>query len=330
MTYPTGVSNACVGALEDFGVRHPITWRQRAKETSIAAAEREWVRRTPERILQRMGFRGFVPRTNPHLLTFAWRRVRMHLPHEAVNRDGVLALFVNLIAKGYRYHFTGRIKAGKDPRSIDERMILHYGANLPKWTRERRKRAGKANFRYIRYGESFFLFATEGEAPDFWRDDRSRIRDLKVSPLRFSGYSISYRKGGNAKLSWVEKDERTRQWEAFKEARATGVAATPPSPTKKDTKWHVRVQIDDDTYSGLKAFFLNIAVHREGGKITDEFQSLNFQPYAPVRDQLRCILRAVNRERSIAGFDRIPLAILPFTRRIVPAFAKKDVNESTQ
>jgi hypothetical protein len=245
----------------------------------------------------------------------------MHLPHDAINRDGVLALFVNLIAKGYRYYFTGKIKAGKDPRSIDQRMLSHYGANLPKWTRERRKRAGKANFRYIRYGDTFFLLVSEGEAPDLWRDDRSRIRDLRVTPLRFSGYSISYRKGGNAKLSWDEKDARTRQWEAFKEARDAGRAATPPAPTKKDMRWHVRVQIDDDTYAGLKAFFLNMAVHREGGKIAAEFQSLNFQPYAPVRDQLRCILRAVNRERAIAGFDRIPLSVLPFTRRIVPAFA---------
>lgn len=243
----------------------------------------------------------------------------MHLPHEATNRDGLVALLVNLIAKGYRYYFIGRVKAGKDPRAIDQRMIDHYSANLPKWTRERRKRAGTANFRYIRYGETFFLLATEGEAQTFWRDDRSRIRDLRVTALQFSGYSISFRQGGNAKLSSDEKEARTLQWEAFK----AGNAATPPGPTKRDMKWHVRVQIDDDTYAGLKAFFLNIAVHREGGRIAEEFLSLNFQPYAPVRDQLRCILRAVNRDRSVAGFDRIPLSVLPFTRRIVPAFAPK-------
>lgn len=247
----------------------------------------------------------------------------MYLPHEATNRDGLLALLVNLIAKGYRYYFTGSVKAGKDPCAIDTRMIDHYHANLPKWTRERRRRAGKANFRYIRYGETFFLLATEGEAPVFWSEDRTRIRDLRVTALQFSGYSISFRKGGNAKLSWDEKDARVRQWEDFK----AGKAATPPSPTKRDMKWHVRVQIDDEAYAGLKAYFLNMAVHREGGRIAEEFLALNFQPYAPVRDQLRCILRAVNRERAVAGFDRIPLAILPFTRRIVPAFAKCDLAE---
>ena len=243
----------------------------------------------------------------------------MHLPHEATNRDGLIALLVNLIAKGYRYYFIGKVKPGKDPRAIDQRMIDNYSANLPKWTRERRKRAGKANFRYIRYGETFFLLATEGEAQTLWREDRSRIRDLRVTALRFSGYSISFRQGGNAKLSSGEKEARTLQWEAFK----AGKAAIPPCPTKRDMKWHVRVQIDDDAYAGLKAFFLNIAVHREGGRIADEFLSLNFQPYAPVRDQLRCILRAVNRERAVAGFDRIPLSVLPFTRRIVPAFSPK-------
>jgi len=243
----------------------------------------------------------------------------MHLPHEATNRDGLLALLVNLIAKGYRYYFIGKLKPSKDPHAFDQRMIDHYGANLPKWTRERRKRAGNANFRYIRYGETFFLLATEGAAATFWREDHSRIRDLRVSALRFSGYSISFRQGGNAKLSREEKDARTLHWEAFKE----GKAATPPSPTKRDMKWHVRVQIDDDTYASLKAYFLNISVHREGGRVAQEFLALNFQPYAPVRDQLRCILRAVNRERAIAGFDRIPLSVLPFTRRIVSAFADR-------
>ncbi len=64
-------------------------------------------------------------------------------------------------------------------------MIAHYQANLPRWTRERRKRASKANFRYVRYGETFFLLATEGEAPLFWQEDRNRIRDIRVTPLGF-------------------------------------------------------------------------------------------------------------------------------------------------
>lgn len=240
----------------------------------------------------------------------------MELPHEVTSRDGLVALLVTLVAKGYRYYFTGKIKEGKSPERLDARMIEDYEANLPRWTRERRKRAGKANFRYLRYGQTFFLLATEGEAPKFWSEDRARIRDFRATPLRFSGYSIGFSRGGNAKLSWEEKVLRTEQWEAFRR----GERDTPPSPTKKDMKWHVRVQIDDDTYAGLKAFFLNMAVHREGGQIAREFQSLSFQPYAPVRDQLRCILRAVNRERAIAGFDRIPLSVLPFTRRIVRAF----------
>lgn len=249
----------------------------------------------------------------------------MYLPHEATNRDGLLALLVNLIAKGYRYYFTGKTKSGKAPDAIDRRMIDHYQANLPKWTRERRRRAGKANFRYIRYGETFFLLATEGQAETFWLEDRSRIRDLRVTALRFSGYSISFRRGGNAKLSTEEKEARTQQWEAFK----AGTAATPPSRTKRDMKWHVRVQIEDETYAALKAYFLNMAVHREGGRVAQEFLALNFQPYAPVRDQLRCILRAVNRARAIAGFDRIPLSVLPFTRRIVPAFTPRGLAGSS-
>lgn len=244
----------------------------------------------------------------------------MKLPHEVTNRDGLVALRVTLVAKGYRYYFSGHVKKGKDPHRLDSRMIDDYEANHPRWTRERRKRAGKANFRYFRYRETFFLLATEGEAPKFWSEDRARIRDFRVTPLRFSGYSIGFSKGGNAKLTGEEKALRTEQWEAFRR----GERKAPPSPTKRDMKWHLRVQIDDDTYAGLKAFFLNLSVHREGGQIAQEFQSLSFQPYAPVRNQLRCILRAVNKERAIAGFDRIPLSVLPFTRRIVPAFRCED------
>lgn len=246
----------------------------------------------------------------------------MRVPVEVQSVDGFVAQVVNLITHGYRYYFTGTIKPGKDRAALDQRMVANYEADLPKWTRERRKRAGKANLRYLRYEGFFIVLATEGEAPRFWAEDRDRIRDVRNVPLRFEGYSISYRRGGYAKMTTHEKQQRTEQWEAFREAFAAGRTAIAPTPARRDDRWHGHVRLDDDTYSGLKAHFLNRAVHWEGGRLSQEFLALSYQPYGPVRTQYRTILRAVNRLRQRAGFQRIPLSVLPFKRRIVPIFER--------
>lgn len=251
----------------------------------------------------------------------------MGLKHEVQNIDGFVALVVTLIGKGYRYYFTGQVKEGKDLAAFDRRMIDDYEANLSKWTRERRKRRGVANFRYLRYGNFFLVLATTGEAAIFWREDRHRIRDVRVSPLKFKGYSISYRQGGNAKLTQAEKEERNAAWDSYRQALADGRSAARPSPTKRDMKWHVRVQLDDETYAGFKAYYLNIATHRDASFLAREFENICYQPYAPVREQLRCILRAVNQARHLAGFQRVPLSVLPFKRRIVKAFEEPRADE---
>jgi hypothetical protein len=240
----------------------------------------------------------------------------MSIPVKVQSMDGFVAQVVNLITHGYRYYFTGTIKSGRDPAQIDERMVEHYEADLPRWTRERRRRAGKANFRYLRFDEFFILLATEGEAPRFWTEDRARIRDIRHVPLRFEVYSISYRQGGYAKMTAWEKQERTEQWTKFRD----GQQPSPPPPAKRDNRWHAHVRLTEETYLGLKAHFLNRAVHRDSGKLAQEFLALTYQPYGPVRTQLRTILRAVNRLRHRAGYQRIPLSVLPFRRRIVPIF----------
>ena len=252
----------------------------------------------------------------------------MRVPVNVVSVDGFVAQVVNLITHGYRYYFTGTVKPGKDPAAIDARMVAQYEADLPKWTRERRRRAGKANFRYLRFEEFFIVLATEGEAPGFWAEDRNRIRDIRNVPLRFDGYSISYRRGGYAKMTHHEKQVRTEQWSDFKEAVAAGRPAVAPAPARRDDRWHGHVRLNDETYAGLKAYFLNRAVHWEGGRLAQEFLALSYQPYGPVRTQYRTILRAVNRLRQRAGYQRIPLSVLPFKRRIVPVFAPRSDKES--
>jgi hypothetical protein len=84
---------------------------------------------------------------------------------------------------------------------------------------------------------------------------------------------------------------------------------------------HVHVRIDRPRYLELKAYLVGIAVHRTVDEMAAEFrQALAFEPYAPVRSQCLCVLRAVNRARVEAGFEEVPRACLRFRRRVVKPF----------
>src|SRR5439155_919039 len=80
------------------------------------------------------------------------------------------------------------------------------------------------------------------------------------------------------------------------------------------------VRLDDDTYAGLKAYFLNIACHRQADFLAQEFWELPFEPYRPVRVQLLNILRAVNRARFLAGYEQVPVTVIRFKRNSVRPF----------
>jgi hypothetical protein len=228
--------------------------------------------------------------------------------HLIASIDGMVAILVNLISKGCRYYFIGTIEDPAKRAVRDSRMLDYYEADIPKWTRERRRRRGEANFRYLRFDDWFILLATEGTSPSFWEEDRHRIRDVRNIPIRFKGYSISYRRGG-----WKDR----KLW-------------ADPLVRERDMKWHVRVQLDAETYAGVKAYFLNIAAHRQADLLAQEFLDLQFQPYRPVREQLLAVLRAVNRERQVAGYQRIPHSVIRFKRRTVKAFAAACSASKTQ
>ena len=85
---------------------------------------------------------------------------------------------------------------------------------------------------------------------------------------------------------------------------------------------HARVSIERGEYKRLKAYFLDLAVRRTAAKLEAEFRRLPFEPYAPVRVQLLCILRAVNRARKVAGFEPVPKTCLRLNRRIYRPFER--------
>ena len=114
---------------------------------------------------------------------------------ETTSIEGFVQLLAcNYLPHGYWFYVTGWVPEGKDPRQVDAKLIGKYDIDLPRATRSRRKRLGYANLHYLRHGRFFVLIATHGKHR-FFEEEAACIRDIRRVPLRFAGYSISYRRG---------------------------------------------------------------------------------------------------------------------------------------
>lgn len=213
----------------------------------------------------------------------------------------VQQLAVSYIRHGYWWYVTGWIKKSKDPREVDRKLIEKYGIDISERERARRKRSGLANMHYIRYGRWFVLLASEGhhqfKQQGARGGEKEQIRDCRRVPIKFEGYSISYRRAGY----------------------------TPPGGG--EPKWHSHVQIDRPTYRQLKAFFLDRACHRSVERLAADFARVPYARYAPVRRQLLNILRAVNDARARRGFQSVPHTALKLRRKPVRVFAEAPEDE---
>jgi hypothetical protein len=65
---------------------------------------------------------------------------------------------------------------------------------------------------------------------------------------------------------------------------------------------------------------LQMAVTSNFNVLINEFQRLPYAPYAPVRNQCRQLLRAVNKSRNLAGLEALPQSVLSTRRRAVGPF----------
>ena len=83
---------------------------------------------------------------------------------------------------------------------------------------------------------------------------------------------------------------------------------------------HVCVRIEAGEYQRVKAWLLEQACWRSSERLQAAFLALPYAPYAPVRQQLLQIWRAVNRERRQAGFEPLPIECVRWKRPIVRPF----------
>lgn len=193
---------------------------------------------------------------------------------------------------GYWWYVTGRIPDGKDPEAIDRKLITKYEIDQTDRQRAYRKKRGLANMQYIRYRDWFLLLITEGHHP-FKQQERNRMRDCRRHPIKFEGYSISYRRAG----------------------------VTPKGGGQP--KWHACVRIDPKTYKQMKAFFLDRACHRSVDSLAGDFARVPFARFAPVRRQLLTVQRAVNDARSRVGYEPVPSCALRLRREITRPFGDR-------
>lgn len=198
---------------------------------------------------------------------------------------------------GYWFYVCGRIPADKDPKSIDEKLITKYGIAISESTRARRKQTGRANVQYIRHDRFFVILATKGEHR-FFDEEQAQLRDIRRVPLKYAGYSISYRKGG-----------RTRDGQP-------------------DNKWHAHVEIERRRFLDLQAHLLEAATDRSPERLAELFYSLPHEPYAPIRRQFLRLLKQVNQSRSRRGIATIPQEVLPLRRRVQQPFEVRRNSEA--
>jgi hypothetical protein len=205
---------------------------------------------------------------------------------EAVSVDGFVEQLVRYVNTGHYFYVTGRVPDGKLALTIDKKLLNRYEISQPRWQRARRKQAGVASVHYLRFEDRFILLATHGQHAFFDSHSAEQIQDCRRTGIKFGGYSI----------------------------RRTCCVRT--------RKWHTLVRLDKPTYVALRAYLLELALRRDQETLEDEFRSICFQPYRPVREQLLAILRAVNRRRKTAGLAPLDYRCVRSRRRITKPFGE--------
>jgi hypothetical protein len=106
------------------------------------------------------------------------------LVHQVVSR---------YVSSGYRHYIQGYVPKGKDPRSVDRKLLAKYDIAVNKWERYRRRRRQQECVHYIRFGRTFLLLAIPGSHSLFFEEEP--VRDIKEEPIVVKPYEIRLWKG---------------------------------------------------------------------------------------------------------------------------------------
>ena len=219
---------------------------------------------------------------------------------EAKSVDAFLAQVVRLVGTGHYFYFAGILKNGKDPRELDRKLIREWELDKPAWKREARRRGAAPNIHYLRFGSHYVLIATHGksrngDAHRFFLEYQGQVQDIRKNALHFCGYSIRY-------------------------------------PVSKETsRRRVFVRLDKGTFERLRGDLLTKSIlvrYREPDAFESFVRCLPLQWYKPVRQQLRVIIKEVNRARRHAALLPIRLLCVPTKMRVTEVFVDATAEES--
>ena len=220
----------------------------------------------------------------------------MEYKYEVTSLVGYLQrVATHLLPKGYYFFVQGTLPEGKNPSTLDAKLLAKYDVAKSEGARRWRKSQGLGNVQYVRFQRSWILLCTHGDHA-IREGEGENLKDVRRVPIRIGDYSVTVKRG-----HFLKKHP------------------TDDSPTP-DGRWRVRVLIARDHYRELCAYFLSIACHRRADALAEELYALPYVPYAPVRKQLLKLLRLINAKRQAAGYQKIPPTCLRFKREIVRAF----------
>lgn len=213
-------------------------------------------------------------------------------PHAFTNiHTFVQRVALDMVRYGYLYYVTGRIPPERDPAEVDSKILAKYDIDVSKYTRARRKKKGQANIHYARHQDFFVMLASTKGSSSWFADEEwptealrkrygRKVRFVPRQPIVHGGYSISYKTSSSTQ------------------------------------RGHVSVRIHPDEYRAVKAYYLNLALHRSAEKLAAEFRYFPFEPYSLIRQQRWNIFRAVNAARARANYEPVPASCLRKKRRV--------------
>jgi len=127
---------------------------------------------------------------------------------EALSVEGFIQqLAVCYVGRGYFFYVTGQVPEHKDPRAIDEKLIQQYDIGRSKWSKWRGyHKHREAKVQYIRYQRFFVILGSYG-SHNFRRREARCIQDARDTPIKFAGYSVSFRGGHVCVRIEVEREK---------------------------------------------------------------------------------------------------------------------------
>lgn len=180
---------------------------------------------------------------------------------------------------------------------------------------------------YVTHGYWFYVLGRIPESKDPQAVDAKLIERYRIdcssaerSRRKAAGWAnVQYlRLGHEFILVATHGAGRFFEEERFRDARRAPIRFQGYSISHRNGRTCVRIHRDE--YVRLKAHFLELATRRPQSALVSMFAGLPFEPYAPIRDQLFRLLRAVNRVRKSAGMRPVPVEALRLRRRIYRPF----------